>query len=590
MTKTNTMLVSSSINLVVALDDTAQSTKDTKTSLELVSNTSMDYAVSQERLTKSLNRENAASKKNADLNAEYQDSLQKRILLEEQISKQSPIIRYSQPAANDSEHLDSPRSDGENKAIQTLEDYLKEQLGTSKEFKDAYIKDANKSREQRAKFVRKIGDSVNIIGKMKSSDSVAGRLAGAAMSKGVGAISEAMDNLLGQIPGYTEAKELSKFVVKTVSDVNESKRSKKLDRDSSNEYDRRVREETSKFERKKESDGRPLPSPVPNPDEKRENKEESDDRKGNQTERKEKKEERKESEKRYHGISGLLDSIKDALRFNAIINMISTMARIGGGLTSMLSGITKVLTSGFSKLVTPLSLLVKHFTGQNIDLDFDKKKKGDAGRSTTVPDPDKKKQSPSSDVDPNKPNPKPSSDTTQNPSTENKPKPSSDAPIPDGKGKSKFKKQVSKYAGWALAFAKTSVKAIPYLGIALTVFDLADTFAKSGMLGGEAQKYFGYNPDQSAIEPAKPPVVKPSDFKPAPYTYNTQATEISNVLVSKEKERKEQLIVQAHKSNANSTNNTVVYGGSNTTVLPGGFGYVGDNYNQPVRYGEQPMR
>lgn len=595
MTKTNTMLESSSINLAVALDDTAQSTKDAQTSLELVSNTSMDYAVSQERLTKSLNRENTVSKKNADLNAEYQDSLQKRILLEEQISKQSPIIRYSEPAANDPEHSDSPRSDGENKAIQTIDDYLKEQLGTSKEFKDAYIKDANKSREQRAKFVRKISDSVNIIGKMKSSDSAAGRLAGAAMSKGVSAVSEAMDNLLGQIPGYTEAKELSKFVVKTVSDVNESKRSKKLDRDSSNEYDRRVREETSKFERKKESDGRPLPSPVPNPDEKRENKEESDDRKGNQTERKEKKEERKESEKRYHGISGLLDSIKDALRFSAIINMISTMARIGGGLTSMFSGITKVLTSGFSKLATPLAILVKHLTGQDIDLDFDKKKKGDAGRSTTVPDPDKKKQSPSSDVDLNKPSPKPSSDTTQNPnpSTENKPKPDTKKPSLDVNTKgSKFDKVPSGIGGMIAKGAKSLFKWIPYVGAAMTTFDVANMAAQSGMLGKDAQKYFGYNEDGTEMEVAGPVYVKTNDFRPAPFSYGNQAEEISTVLSAKEKEekRKEQeLIVRAHQANANH-NNTVVNTASHTTVLPGGFGYVGDNYNQPVRYGEQPTR
>lgn len=311
--KTEQITEESSLKLSDQLDKTRGSAQDLGAAFDLNAEASTDVADANEKLAKAINR---------------------RAELEQKLNAQQPIVRYSEqdperanakvdpttgnpvpgsvPPSPDTKPDTPPTAPPPDKFNGTLEEYLKLNLGTLKDFKKQLAADE----------------------KDKKGPGVFKRAADSTMSAGTGAISSLADTILQGIPGASFAKSAvaapGKFIKEKIVAGHEKRKAIKSD------YEKEKEKLTSKFQ--KES-GSPQPAPVPQPTSSPDQQTESENKKRDNEENKDRKEnsnERKENEKRH---KGLLDALKNSQLMSMLAPVLGIIASLIAGLLTRTVGI-----------------------------------------------------------------------------------------------------------------------------------------------------------------------------------------------------------------------------------------------------------
>ena len=429
MKESNEILEDSSLKLAVQLDDTRKQARDLETAFDMTTDSSLDVAKAEDKLVKSITDKTKATERateyidtvaysqrnSAAIEDDYQKALQRRTELENKISKQSPIVRYSEQVASGESQPTSPDTAPEPSPAKPADDvdaalakYLKERGMTSRKERDDKRVSDKKDKDAKMNFiVREVRDAgiagIQYIAKGAMST----------VSNAIGTMVSGVESaVFKDIPGYGMAKGAVLGAVGATGKMVKTGGSKLIEKYKESSFQRDKQKEISKFHEERGTSGQ----------ERTQDEQANTEAKEQKQERNENRQERGENDKRHKSLITVLKDLGKMILIGGIMKMFS-------GLLGSLSMLGTGLFSRFGLLITTLGGLAAKFAGAM--------KTALAGMFDKVFPDFKKKMGKTPDVDKNgKPKPKPDVDADGKTKTDAKGKPKPNVEI-DADGKPK---------------------------------------------------------------------------------------------------------------------------------------------------------
>ncbi|AUE22720.1 hypothetical protein Ah1_00202 [Aeromonas phage Ah1] len=615
MKETNEILEDSSLKLAVQLDDTRKQARDLETAFDMTTDSSLDVAKAEDSLVKSISSKVKATERateymdtvayaqrnSSQIEDEYQKALQRRTELENKISSQSPIIRYSEQAANAAAQTDIPAGDAPSPSPTPetkpdvdaeLKKFLKEKgLTSRKEYEDKKKAD-KQEREENKGFIRKSAESL-----VKNTLSTIHETASGAFSQMVSGVESAV---FKDIPGYGMARSAVNTVASKGSKFIKDVGSRGIEKLKENRFERLREKEISKFQSSREVEtGEDVNA------EEQSKKESQEQRQ----ERGENRKERGENDKRHKTLISTLKDLGKMLLIGGIMKMFGGLL---GGLASLGTG----LFSRFGLLITTLGGLAAKFASaikSSLGSMFEKAFPGFKKPKPDI-DVDGKKHRPDVDADGKKPKPDVDSKGKPRPNVDvdinGKPKPTiepgktPDVEMKSGKALGEAAETIEGKAGQKAAAAGTkgflekiggkaaltgaakvvgrvATKFIPFVGTALLLSDLYDIadYVTDGKVSDMV------NSAGDALKEKLSPVANiQSGMAPESAAVEASGENLKRAEAEK-KERDRQRDATAMRAQMAMTSNV---NNNNTSIYTSSFGFPSDHgYSNSTPYGMQ---
>lgn len=572
---------------MLTLDDKsgvlAKTTTDLTAAYDINSDSSIQVAQEQEKLASQLkkSRKNIKSRDKSDIDLDDE----RRKYLEGILNRQQPLVDHTDPS--------SPNSPPED-TRETLEEFIKREVGT----KDEFIEEFKKENGKTGKFIRDVASKANVVGRLKNSEtSATAKILGHTMSAGIGMVTGTINDLLSTIPGYQQVAGASKFVGGAVLDAHNARKEKNLDAKAEKAYSEKKADAVSKFQQ--------IPS-TGSPEEKVKEERENAEKK---KERGENKQERDKSEKRFGGLMKWLKAFQMSMIFTKLLGFLLPL----GGILVSLAGSIPALMATLGGLAGTIGLAISGAMGKFLDavkgLFGIKKPTGTPKTSTPEPKKGTKPPTTTPDANGNK-KPTPNSTTQQ-------PKPGAPEKLPSdtkglGKGAAKdvagkgLGKKGAEIAGESVfkrvatsgaikTVAKVGLRMIPFVGTALTLYEIGSYLADNpdvvdkgkAMLSEGASavgNFFGIG-SAEASESKMEPVIRSGEDQS-----QSKRLEENNKKVEEYRKKvnaeKDEMAARRMGAEFAAISNTTY--NSMSSVLPSGFGPY--NSEQPMgSYGVQPI-
>ena len=591
-------LDSMSVELAVQLDDTRKSADQLTTAFDLTTDTSIDVAKSQEKLTKAVDKETSAVNKSVnitnnntdqkiaenDVSKKYKDALERRIEVETKLSEQRPIRRYSKTNPDAMEKVKQKESKPSEKDTpipvelpETFDEFARRSIGSLDEMKETYIKTANKNHKTLTDGLNKL----RIFKRMSTSDSATARIVGGAVSSSVDKLASLADSFMSQIPGYDMAKSATGFVAGHIGDTRRQRRESRAEKEATTEHGRQTNELRPVFERQQTTN---TTSSVEKSEKESLIVKATDEKK----ERTQQKAERDKTDVRHRSLMSWLASFQTMMVAGKLMGL---LASIGGSIGGAFTKLGTMLMPALKGLLGVGKMLLPAIAGITTLLGFMKSKLGGLFGGG-------KPQTPSQSTSSNQPR------TTNAPSTP-------DAPDIDKDGKPKTGKTVDKKlpakkglmqkisgagskllksAGGGKAAlklgAKIGARAIPFVGTALLAYDLYqganylyEQYQESQAIAEAEKNQETMNGDVNITSTPSMELKANTDIKPSEQVdiHAKQEQQASKAAIQR-------TASQAAVSNQN-VSTSVMANSKTTNIFPGGFGFNNDSYTPSLNYG-----